>query len=175
MSAIPGPRKLLPADRQSWPFLALLAGFAAAAGSTAMAASHARDHALLSATALVTLPGYGLARFNLAILPQAARTFVPLLAGLAMATLLVAAVQAWRAREWNRTLTWAALGQLAVMLLGLAVIDPGALAGSLIHPVAVALAILDLVRDAVADDGEAALRGIARLHGLRRHHALDQP
>ena len=135
----------LPADRQSWPFLALLAGFAAAAGSMAMAASHARDHALLSATALVTLPGYGLARFNLAILPQAARTFVPLLAGLAMATLLVAAVQAWRAREWHRTLTWAALGQLAVMLLGLAVIDPGALAGSLIHPVAVALAIAPLL------------------------------
>ena len=136
----------LPPDRQVRPLLALCAAFATAAVLLTLGARSARTpaHAAFVLTALVLLPAYGVVRFNLAILPQAARAFVPGIAALAMAALLVAVAGAWRTRQASRILTWAAVGQVAVILLGLTVIDPQALAGSLIQPVAVALALAPL-------------------------------
>jgi len=136
----------LPAERQARPFLALLVAFASAAAALTLGAAspRTRGHGALITTALVVLPAYGWVRFNLAILPQAARTFVPLIAALAIATLLTAVVRAWRARDAGRALAWAALGQLAAILLGLAVIDPQALAGSLVHAGVAALALAPL-------------------------------
>ncbi len=138
----------LSAEQQAWPFILLLVSFGAGVwsmGSALVSGSPRTNKGALIVTAMVTLPAYGLVRLNLPILPQAARTFVPLLAGVALVTLAVAAVQAWRGREWARTVTWIAVGQLAAVLLGFTVIDPDALAGSLLHPVGVGLALAPLV------------------------------
>jgi NADH-quinone oxidoreductase subunit M len=142
----------LPADRQLWPFLWFLGAFGlaawqAAAGLASPSADGPRGaaRAVVLLVALLGLPVHGLVRLNLALLPQAARTFVPLLAGLAAVTFVLGTVHAVRAREWRRLLAGVALCQLALAVLGLSVIDPGALAGSLLQPAAIGLALAPLL------------------------------
>ena len=136
----------LPGERQTGPFLLLFAAFASAAAALTLGAAfpRTRSHAALVTAAVVLLPSYAWVRFNSAMLPQASRAFVPLIAATAIASLLMAAVLAWRSREGSRTLTWAAVAQLGVILLGVAVIDPQALGGSLVNTAGFALAVAPL-------------------------------
>ena len=162
----------LPAAQQSGPFLILLTGAAVpwllllGRPPGPSDPGRARVAAVVTYGVLVFLPIYALVRFNLAILPQASRTFVPLLAGVALAMIWLAAIQALRARGWTGVVSCAAAGQAGLTLLGLAVIDPAALAGSLIHPMGVGLAVAPLlawmaVPERAGDPGPPPTRGMS--------------
>ncbi|MEO7274333.1 MAG: hypothetical protein ABIX28_04880 [Vicinamibacterales bacterium] len=137
----------LPVDQQATPFVLLLTGLAGPwlllVGRPSWPADPVRAEALalIRLGVLVSLPIYGLLRLNLPMLPQASRLFIPLLAGVGLGALWLAAVQVWRARDWVGVLSCAVMGQVGVMLLGLAVIDPTALAGTVIQPIALGLAV----------------------------------
>lgn len=141
----------LPVAQQTLPFLFLLTGLAGPwlllFGRTSWPLDPIRADALAVLThgVIVILPIYGLIRLTLPVLPEASRTFVPWLAGAGLAALWLAAVAAVRVRAWRNVVSCAVLGQIGVALLGLAVIDPMALAGALIQPIALGLAVAPLI------------------------------
>ena len=82
---------------------------------------------------MLTLAVYGLVRFNLPILPQASRAFIPVMATIALAAVVYGAVMALRQTDWQRLLACVSLAHIGLVTLGLFAVTPAALAGSLLH------------------------------------------
>jgi NADH-quinone oxidoreductase subunit M len=129
---------------QSWAFLALFAGFAvvvplfafhACAGTVpgdAPAAAYVVASVLLSAVVL-EIAAYGFIRYNLLLLPDAARSFAAPLTMLSVAGIAFGGMGALRQTEWRRMIAFWSTGQMALITLGALALNPIGLSGSMIQ------------------------------------------
>ena len=76
---------------------------------------------------------YGLLRFCLPLFPDAARSFGPLLSGLAVVGILYGGAIAWTQRDMRRLLAYGSMSHMGFILLGIFALDVTAMQGSLIQ------------------------------------------
>jgi NADH-quinone oxidoreductase subunit M len=127
----------LPFDVQVWVFLAFLAGFA---GAVPFVPFHrwlpdAHSHAPAGAGLMVAAVGlnmgvYGFIRFNVPILPDASQYFVPLIAGLAMSSIIYGALRACVQTDWKRLMAYASISQLGMVMLAVFSLSPTSTTGA---------------------------------------------
>jgi len=87
----------------------------------------------LDLTGLLIKTGiYGLLRFTFPLFPHATKTFLPLLAGLALAGLFHAAWSAYRQDDVKRLLAYSSISHLGLVVIGLAAWDATAWQGSIL-------------------------------------------
>ena len=140
----------LPLARQKWIFAALTIGFVTAATVPLQAwFGHSSGDAsapprVLIVPVMLTLAVYGLVRFNLPILPQASRAFIPAMATIALASGIYGAVIALKQTDWQRLLACVSLAHIGLITLGLFAVTPAALSGSLLHHINHAIAMTAL-------------------------------
>lgn len=73
---------------------------------------------------------YGMVKIGLGIFPKAMPALAPLLAGLALVTILYGAAGALGGRRIRQVLAWSSLSHMGMMMLGLASLQPSGLAGT---------------------------------------------
>jgi NADH-quinone oxidoreductase subunit M len=143
----------IPASRQAWVFAAFVAGFAATAALFPLHAwltdpgrvSPAAVSILLLALS-IKMGAFGLVRFVLPILPDATRTFMPVVVSVGFVTMMYGALAAYAQTEWRRLITYLTISQMGVAVLGIFALTPNGLTGGILqlvnHGVAVAALLL---------------------------------
>lgn len=124
--------------------------------------------AIVLSGALVKLGGYGLLRFGLPLVPDAAFAYAPALLGLAVVGILYGALLALAQSDLRRLIAYLSVAQLGAVLVGLFALNPQGLVGAVVSMVSHGLcvaALLALVGFLVQRRQTAALvelGGIAR-------------
>jgi NADH-quinone oxidoreductase subunit M len=142
----------IPFETQKWIFVALFLGFAVRIPIVPLHSWLPDAHAdappagsvMLAAITLKT-GIYGLIRFSLPILPDATRHFMPLVAGLAIVSILYAGLLALAERDWNRLIAYSSLSQMGLMVLGVFALTPAAVTGSIVQQISHAISIAGLL------------------------------
>ena len=131
-----------PADLQWWVFLAFFLGFAIKVPMfpfhTWLPDAHTdapTAGSVILAAVLLKMGTYGFIRFSLPMLPEATRTFVPLVAGLAIVGIVYGALVALAQRDWKRLVAYSSVSHMGMVMLGLFALNPVGITGSIIQQI----------------------------------------
>jgi NADH-quinone oxidoreductase subunit M len=145
-------RLIIPFETQKWIFLALLVGFAVRIPILPLHSwlADAHNDAPAAGSIMLTAIGlkvgvYGLIRFGLPILPDAARHYAPWMVGLSIVGVVYAGLLALAERDWKRLVAYASLSQMAMMTLGVFALTPAGLTGSVVQQISHAVSIAGLL------------------------------
>jgi len=125
---------------QSWVFLAIFAAFAV---KIALVPLHTwapdayveapTSVTVLLAGVLVKMGGYGFLRLSLPILPDASRTFTPLIVVLAVVTIIYAAILALAQKDLKRLMAYSSISHMGFVTLGIFVFNIQGVEGAIIQ------------------------------------------
>ncbi len=129
-------------DEQRWLFLAMFAAFAIKVPlwplHTWLPLAHTEAPtagSVILAGLLLKLGTYGFLRFAVPLFPEAAMTYAPLLAGLAIAGILYTALVAWVQEDFKKLIAYSSVSHLGFCMLGLFSLKLVGLNGSLLYMV----------------------------------------
>jgi NADH-quinone oxidoreductase subunit M len=135
-------RLSVPAELQTWIFLALFLGFAVKVPMlpfhTWLPDAHTdaptAGSVMLAAIALKT-GAYGFLRFSLPVLPDATHRFVPIVAGLAIAGVIYGALVALAQSDWKRLVAYSSVSHMGLVMLGMFALTPVGITGSIVQQI----------------------------------------
>ena len=140
-----------PVDVQHWLFAMFLVAFAATlAGVFRWWLSVAASRSVLPvsvvlAAVFLKMGTYGFVRLTLPLLPDATRTFAPMLVAVAALGVLFGAVAALAQPNWTRVLAYATLSHVCLVLLGTFALTPDGVTGGIVHQVSHGVSIAALL------------------------------
>lgn len=129
----------LPREQQIWIFLGFLIGFGVKMpvfpihGWLPLAHVEAPSPvSILLSGALLKMGAYGLLKAT-GMLPEAALALQPLLAGLALVSLVYGALLAWRQTDLKAMIAYSSISHMGVVLIGIAALNPAGLLGAVLQ------------------------------------------
>ena len=132
----------VPAGLQTWLFLAFAAAFAIKVPVWPLHSWLPDAHveaptagSVILAGVMLKLGTYGLLRFNLGLFPQAAITFAPWLAALAVIGILYGAIVSYAQTDAKKLVAFSSVSHLGFVVLGLFALNPAGLQGALLQMV----------------------------------------
>ncbi len=127
---------------QWWVFLAFFLGFAIKVPMfpfhTWLPDAHTdapTAGSVILAAVLLKMGTYGFIRFSLPILPDASRTFVPMVAVLSIIGVIYGALVAMAQRDWKRLVAYSSVSHMALVMLGMFALNPVGIKGSIIQQI----------------------------------------
>jgi NADH-quinone oxidoreductase subunit M len=129
-----------PTDLQWWVFLAFFLGFAIKVPMfpfhTWLPDAHTdapTAGSVILAAVLLKMGTYGFIRFSLPILPEATRSFVPLMVTLSIIGIVYGALVAMAQRDWKRLVAYSSVSHMAMVMLGMFALNPVGITGSIVQ------------------------------------------
>jgi NADH-quinone oxidoreductase subunit M len=130
----------LPYGLQWWVFLAFFLGFAIKVPMfpfhTWLPDAHTdapTAGSVILAAVLLKMGTYGFLRFSLPILPDATRTFVPMVALLCIIGIVYGALVALAQKDWKRLVAYSSVSHMALVMLGMFALNPVGITGSIVQ------------------------------------------
>jgi NADH-quinone oxidoreductase subunit M len=130
----------IPADLQWWVFIAFFLGFAIKVPMfpfhTWLPDAHTdapTAGSVILAAVLLKMGTYGFIRFSLPILPEATRTFTPLVAFLCIVGIVYGALVALAQKDWKRLVAYSSVSHMAMVMLGMFALNPVGITGSIVQ------------------------------------------
>ena len=127
---------------QWWVFLAFFLGFAIKVPMfpfhTWLPDAHTdapTAGSVILAAVLLKMGTYGFIRFSLPILPDASRTFVPMIAALSIIGVVYGALVAMAQKDWKRLVAYSSVSHMALVMLGMFALNPVGIKGSIIQQI----------------------------------------
>jgi NADH-quinone oxidoreductase subunit M len=159
-------------DVQHWLFAMFLVAFVATLAGVfrwwlSVAASRSvLPVSVILAAVFLKMGTYGFVRLTLPLLPDATRTFAPLLVAVAAVGILFGAVAALAQPNWTRVLAYATFSHICLVLLGTFALTPDGVTGSIVHQIShgVSIAALLFLTGVVAARGKGT--SLAEYGGL---------
>ena len=125
---------------QWWVFLAFFLGFAIKVPMfpfhTWLPDAHTdapTAGSVILAAVLLKMGTYGFLRFSLPILPEASRTFVPMVAVLCIIGIVYGALVALAQKDWKRLVAYSSVSHMAMVMLGMFALNPVGITGSIVQ------------------------------------------
>jgi len=87
----------------------------------------------MRAAVMLKMVTYGFLRFSLPILPQASRTFVPMIVVLSIIGIVYGALVALAQKDWKRLVAYSSVSHMALVMLGMFALNPVGITGSIIQ------------------------------------------
>src|SRR5262250_222377 len=132
----------IPYNLQWWVFLAFFLGFAIKVPMfpfhTWLPDAHTdapTAGSVILAAVLLKMGTYGFIRFSLPILPDASRTFVPMIVALSIIGVLYGALVAMAQRDWKRLVAYSSVSHMGFVMLGMFALNANGLNGSIIQQI----------------------------------------
>lgn len=132
----------LPANAQTWLFLAFALAFAIKVPMWPLHSWLPDAHveaptagSVILAGVLLKMGTYGFLRFNLSLFPDASRAAAPWMAGLAVIGILYGAAVAWRQPDVKKLVAYSSVSHLGFVMLGLFAFNPQGLQGGILQMV----------------------------------------
>ena len=88
---------------------------------------------VILAAVLLKMGTYGFIRFSLPILPEATRTFVPMIALLSIIGIVYGALVALAQKDWKRLVAYSSVSHMAMVMLGMFALNPVGITGSIVQ------------------------------------------
>ena len=130
----------IPPDIQWWIFLAFFLGFAVKVPMfpfhTWLPDAHTdapTAASVLLAAVLLKMGTYGFIRFSLPILPEATRTFVPMIVALSIVGIVYGALVAMAQSDWKRLVAYSSVSHMGMVMLGMFALTPVGITGSIVQ------------------------------------------
>src|ERR1700720_3690766 len=130
----------IPFELQWWIFLAFFLGFAVKVPMfpfhTWLPDAHTdapTAGSVILAAVMLKMGTYGFLRFSLPILPQATRTFVPMMVVLSIIGIVYGALVALAQKDWKRLVAFSSVSHMAMVMLGMFALNPVGLTGSIVQ------------------------------------------
>ena len=130
----------IPPNTQWWIFLAFFLGFAVKVPMfpfhTWLPDAHTdapTAASVILAAVLLKMGTYGFIRFSLPILPDATRTFVPMIVGLAIVGIVYGALVAMAQSDWKRLVAYSSVSHMGMVMLGMFALTPVGITGSIVQ------------------------------------------
>ncbi len=131
---------ILPAALQAWVFLAFFLGFAIKVPMfpfhTWLPDAHVEAPtagSVILAGVLLKMGTYGFVRFSLPLFPEAARRFVPLVAVLALISIVYGALVSLMQKDMKRLIAYSSVSHMGFVMLGLFALTPLAVKGAVLQ------------------------------------------
>jgi NADH-quinone oxidoreductase subunit M len=131
-----------PVDTQWWVFLAFFLGFAIKVPMfpfhTWLPDAHTdapTAGSVILAAVLLKMGTYGFIRFSLPILPDATRTFVPMMVALSVIGIVYGALVAMAQRDWKRLVAYSSVSHMAMVMLGMFALNEIGITGSIVQQI----------------------------------------
>ncbi|HUR32819.1 MAG TPA: NADH-quinone oxidoreductase subunit M [Vicinamibacterales bacterium] len=165
----------VPFDVQWWIFLAFFIGFAIAVPLFPLHSWLPDAHSdaptagsIILGAVMLKMGTYGFLRFSLPMLPEATRYFVPFVAALSMIGIVYGAFVALAQKDWKRLVACSSVSHMGMVMLGMMVMSPVGLTGSLVQQIdhGIAIGALFLLVGFIHD--RRHIREIAAYGGLSR-------
>ena len=125
---------------QWWVFLAFFLGFAIKVPMfpfhTWLPDAHTdapTAGSVILAAVLLKMGTYGFIRFSLPILPEATRTFVPMMVVLSIIGIVYGALVAMAQSDWKRLVAYSSVSHMAMVMLGMFALNPVGIMGSIVQ------------------------------------------
>jgi NADH-quinone oxidoreductase subunit M len=130
----------LPYNLQWWVFLAFFLGFAIKVPMfpfhTWLPDAHTdapTAGSVILAAVLLKMGTYGFLRFSLPILPDATRTFVPMVVLLSIIGIVYGALVALAQKDWKRLVAYSSVSHMGLVMLGMFALNPVGITGSMVQ------------------------------------------
>ncbi len=130
----------IPPDIQWWIFLAFFLGFAVKVPMfpfhTWLPDAHTdapTAGSVILAAVLLKMGTYGFIRFSLPILPEATRTFVPMIVILSIIGIVYGALVAMAQSDWKRLVAYSSVSHMGMVMLGMFALTPVGITGSIVQ------------------------------------------
>jgi len=130
----------VPTGLQWWIFLAFFLGFAVKVPMfpfhTWLPDAHTdapTAGSVILAAVMLKMGTYGFLRFSLPILPQASRTFVPMIVVLSIIGIVYGALVALAQKDWKRLVAYSSVSHMAMVMLGMFALNPVGITGSIVQ------------------------------------------
>jgi NADH-quinone oxidoreductase subunit M len=130
----------IPTGLQWWLFLAFFLGFSIKVPMfpfhTWLPDAHTdapTAGSVILAAILLKMGTYGFIRFSLPILPEASRTFVPMMVTLSIIGIIYGALVAMAQKDWKRLVAYSSVSHMGMVTLGMFALNPVGMAGSIIQ------------------------------------------
>ena len=127
---------------QWWVFLAFFLGFAIKVPMfpfhTWLPDAHTdapTAASVILAAVLLKMGTYGFIRFSLPILPDATRTFVPMMVLLSIIGIVYGALVAMAQSDWKRLVAYSSVSHMAMVMLGMFALNPVGITGSIVQQI----------------------------------------
>jgi len=88
---------------------------------------------VILAAILLKMGTYGFIRFSLPILPDASRTFVPMMVTLSIIGIIYGALVAMAQKDWKRLVAYSSVSHMGMVTLGMFALNPVGMTGSIIQ------------------------------------------
>ncbi len=135
-------RLAVPYNIQWWVFLAFFLGFAIKVPMfpfhTWLPDAHTdapTAGSVILAAILLKMGTYGFIRFSLPIMPDASKSFVPMMIGLSLVGIVYGALVAMAQRDWKRLVAYSSVSHMAMVVLGMFALNPVGLKGSILQQI----------------------------------------
>jgi NADH-quinone oxidoreductase subunit M len=133
-------RLSVPPNLQWWIFLAFFLGFAVKVPMfpfhTWLPDAHTdapTAGSVILAAVMLKMGTYGFLRFSLPILPDASRTFVPMMVILSIIGIVYGALVALAQKDWKRLVAYSSVSHMAMVMLGMFALNPVGITGAIIQ------------------------------------------
>jgi NADH-quinone oxidoreductase subunit M len=133
-------RLSVPPNLQWWIFLAFFFGFAVKVPMfpfhTWLPDAHTdapTAGSVILAAVMLKMGTYGFLRFSLPILPDASRTFVPMMVILSIIGIVYGALVALAQKDWKRLVAYSSVSHMAMVMLGMFALNPVGITGAIIQ------------------------------------------
>jgi NADH-quinone oxidoreductase subunit M len=130
----------VPFNLQWWIFLAFFLGFAVKVPMfpfhTWLPDAHTdapTAGSVILAAVMLKMGTYGFLRFSLPILPDATRSFVPMMVTLSIIGIIYGALVALAQKDWKRLVAYSSVSHMGMVMLGMFALNPVGLTGSIIQ------------------------------------------
>src|ERR1700740_2186683 len=130
----------VPFDMQWWIFLAFFLGFAIKVPMfpfhTWLPDAHTdapTAGSVILAAVLLKMGTYGFLRFSLPILPDASKSFVPMMILLSVIGIVYGALVAMAQKDWKRLVAYSSVSHMAMVMLGMFALNPVGITGSILQ------------------------------------------
>ena len=130
----------IPPNTQWWIFLAFFLGFAVKVPMfpfhTWLPDAHTdapTAASVILAAVLLKMGTYGFIRFSLPILPEATRTFVPMIVALSIIGIVYGALVAMAQSDWKRLVAYSSVSHMGMVMLGMFALTPVGITGSIVQ------------------------------------------
>jgi NADH-quinone oxidoreductase subunit M len=130
----------VPLNLQWWVFLAFFLGFAIKVPMfpfhTWLPDAHTdapTAGSVILAAVLLKMGTYGFIRFSLPILPEATRSFVPMMVLLSIIGIVYGALVAMAQKDWKRLVAYSSVSHMAMVMLGMFALNPVGITGSIVQ------------------------------------------
>src|SRR4249919_1153831 len=88
---------------------------------------------VILAAVLLKMGTYGFLRFSLPILPDASRSFVPMMVVLSIIGIVYGALVALAQKDWKRLVAYSSVSHMAMVMLGMFALTPVGITGSIVQ------------------------------------------